>query len=94
MARRGRGRYVRRSAAQWSRLIAEQSGSGLSQRRFCEDRGLSYSTFSVWRRRVASGEGEEAAGFVEVTVEPPRREPDWDVELALGNDVVLRIRAR
>jgi putative transposase len=86
----GSGR-VRRSGAEWERLVAEQAGSGLGQRAFCEQRGVSYGTFCGWRRRLR----EEGSGarFVEVALEgaPLAR---WEVELALGDGVVLRLRRR
>lgn len=96
MARRtGRG-YVRRSRAQWRRLVAEQAGSGLSQRAFCERRGLTYASFCGWKRRLGDepvSEGDGAA-FVEMAVAPAPPSSGWDVELALGDGVVLRLRRR
>ena len=45
MGRKNGGGYTRRSALQWERLLSEQAGSGISQRAFCERRGLSHSSF-------------------------------------------------
>lgn len=56
------GGYGRRSAAQWQALVQECDASGISQRAFCERRGLALSTFCQWRRRLereAGGAGEE-----------------------------------
>jgi hypothetical protein len=47
---------VRRSAEEWREILAEWSGSGLSQAAFCRQRGFSSITFSGWKRhfRVAA----------------------------------------
>ena len=37
----------------WSAQLAAWRSSGLSQRAFCERRGINQSTFSKWRRRLA-----------------------------------------
>jgi hypothetical protein len=87
--------YERRSAAQWERLIAEQSAGALSQRVFCARRGIAYSSFCGWKRRLgeAARGATEAPAFIELAVEPPG-EPHWDVELTLGTGVVVRVRRR
>lgn len=41
---------VRRSAEQWRAILAEWSGSGLSQAEFCRRRGFSKVTFNGWKR--------------------------------------------
>lgn len=53
MSKTDKGRRVRRNASRWSALIAEQAGSGLSHRVFCESRGLSLSSFGNAKRRIA-----------------------------------------
>jgi len=40
-----RGRY-------WQSLQAEQAASGLSQKAFCQQRGLNLATFTWWKDRV------------------------------------------
>lgn len=44
--------YPRYSAEQWQAWIEEQAGSGLSQRVFCEQNGLSKSSLQLWKRRL------------------------------------------
>ncbi len=46
---------MRRSAGQWSDLLAAQASSGLSIAAFCRARGLSVSGFYGWRRRLGAG---------------------------------------
>ena len=59
---------MRRSRAEWRRLIEEQRESGESQAGFARSRGLSVHTLRYWvqafRREAAEGAGE----FVEVSV--------------------------
>lgn len=55
----------------WAAQIAAFERSGLSQRAFCETRGLSKSTFAKWRRRVqadatALAVADERPQFVEL----------------------------
>ncbi|RDB42884.1 hypothetical protein DU490_10910 [Halomonas sp. DQ26W] len=45
-------RHPRYPAEQWQAWIEEQDGSGLSQRVFCEQKGLSKSSFQLWKRRL------------------------------------------
>ena len=85
--------YERRSAVQWERLVAAQASGTLSQRAFCERRGLSYASFCNWKRRLDEKPERSAntGGFIEVDV-PPASRGYWDVELTLGEGVVLRLR--
>ena len=78
---------VVRSEAEWTSIIADFERSGLSQREFCESRELSLKTFGNWRRRLCLGGGK--GSFVELS---PPAVSGWDVELDLGDGVVLRVR--
>lgn len=87
---------VRRSRTQWQRLLAEQAASGLGIGAFCAAHGLAPSSFRNWRRRLES-QGEvvrarRAAGFVELAPRPAPVAASWEVELELGDGVVLRVR--
>ena len=77
---------VVRGEAEWRELLAEFARSGQSQKAFCAERGLSTTTLRSWRNRLEAG---RSRGFVEIA---PPAGPDWDVELSLGADVVLRLR--
>ncbi len=78
---------VVRSADEWSGIMADFELSGLSQREYCEFRELSPKTFSNWRCRLRSGGGK--GSFVELA---PPVSSGRDVELDLGDGVVLRVR--
>jgi hypothetical protein len=78
----------------WQTIISDWKASGLSQRKFCQQRGLSDSGLSQAIKRSRSRQG-----FVKVDL--PQRQPPVTVELPSGVrvssnavdmvDVVLRI---
>ena len=54
-----RRKYIYRSRAEWSRLLAEYEAGDTTQRDFCAERGLSYSNFCRWRRRLRKEERQD-----------------------------------
>lgn len=101
-------RSLRRTAAQWEAVLAEQERSGLTQESFCRTRGLGYSTFGMWRarlRRKVTDAGAKRRGitpraaFIELPsfalpVLPARVDGALHVELELGGGVILRLGRR
>ena len=81
-----------RGEAEWRSLMADferWDGSAVS---LCEARGVSRKTFQGWRRRLGLTAGKprgKPGGFVEIAAPAG---PGWDVELSLGDGVVLRLR--
>lgn len=58
----------------WRGVLEKWSSSGLSQRRFCEERRISFSTFCYWRRRLReTSKSGSASAFIPVEIKPPRR---------------------
>jgi len=92
-----RSRYRRRSAEQWQELIDEQADSGLSQRVFCQQKRLSLSTFSLWKRRLAgsepeqTGESQDPSPWIDLG-DLGSGKSGWDIELDLGDGICLRLR--
>jgi hypothetical protein len=96
---------VRRSRREWESLIARAERSALSVSAFCAAQGISTASFYLWRKRLA-GEvlrgqpvpaGTRFLDLGELEVDPGEagdHAGDWDVELALGDGVVLRLRRR
>ncbi len=95
---------TRRTKAQWQQLVSLQQSSGLTQKAFCEQEGLSPATFGYWKRKLRkAARAEEAVACV--SVEPaaslerwlelasPMVGPDrtWRIELDLGNGLCLRL---
>ena len=56
-----RRKYIYRSRAEWSRLLAEYEAGDTTQRDFCAERGLSYSNF--WRRRLPTEALDDGPGW-------------------------------
>ena len=52
------GTRIRRSAQEWSRILARFERGGQSHREFCEREGLAVSTFHCWRRRLGAAQRE------------------------------------
>jgi putative transposase len=89
-----------RSPDQWQTFVDQFEASGLTQRAFCQQTGISYGTFSRWRRQLKVVHDQPPRAlqtsdlFVEVSADATSTSatPAWDVELQLGRDVVLRLR--
>ena len=78
--------------AEWRVVMADFERWNGSQASFCEARGVSLTTFQSWRRRLGLTAGAAAGksgGFVEIAAASGAV---WDVELSLGDGVVLRLR--
>ena len=71
-------------AQNWTMVIQECSNSGLSNREFCRQRGISEKTYYYWLRKLRS-QMAEVAGPQLVQLEPAP---------ALAQDDVLQIQYR
>ena len=72
----------------WTARIEEWKRSGLSQRRYCNERGVALSTFHLWRKRLrGTTEKTEANALVEVPVVAglPTRD---DISIVVGHYTV------
>lgn len=91
--------YTMRSKDQWKTLVTELESSGLSQAAFCKQHHIAPSNLYTWRKRFA--EQDANTGFIDITeplsITPPssraQNDSHWQVELDLGQGVVLRLRA-
>ena len=89
-----------RTAREWEAVFAEQASSGLSQKAYCQRHGITLSAFYTARSRLKSKAGslvpspDAPAEFIGISVDAmlAPAPPQWDVELSLGEGVVLRIR--
>ena len=92
MAGTARQRRIRRDAGEWSSLSGEQADSGLSQRAFCASKGVSLSSFCAARRRLAMPTPvTRMEDFLAIPVGSVSAS-GWEVELDLGDGLVLRVR--
>jgi hypothetical protein len=91
---------INRSRRQWKLLLDDFHRSGLTKVAFCQQYGVATSSLNRWQRML---EGQpESGNFVDVTealsavpaaLSSTQEGGDaWQVELALGNNIVLRIR--
>lgn len=101
-------RYQNHSPQDWEQIMSQYAASGLSQKAFCQRESLAPSTFSKWRKQLGlagakSLPAKATADFKPLSCFPlPTATPlmdsggggvgGWDVELALGNGMTLRIR--
>jgi hypothetical protein len=92
------GSGARRSRAEWQSLIARAEGSPLSVRAFCAAQGVSTASFYLWRKRLGAGiepAQPVAARFLDLgELAAHAGAGGWEVELALGDGLVLRLRRR
>ena len=87
---RSRPRRVRRTRAEWQQLIEEQAASGQSQTAFCAAHSLSVTNFQNWKSRLKKEATD--ASWIEVEAVPTPLSSDWEIELALGGGMTLRLR--
>lgn len=88
------GPSTRRSHDEWRRLMAAYEASDLTQRAFCAEQGLAYSTFCYWRRRLRQEvrHADNPPALVELPVLTGGGSGDWRVELDLGDGLILRVK--
>jgi len=87
----------RKTREEWMRLVADAEQSSVPTVTYCEQQGLSYQSFMKWRSTFRSEESQSKKQFLEITPNNIKsslapNSQGWDIELALGDDVVLRIR--
>ena len=92
---------IRRSASEWRGIIADYKVSGLTQRDFCQQQDIAYSSFTNWLIKLKklgadlSTESSPSALFIDVSADKPLLQTEvneWDVELAFANGTVLRLK--
>ena len=89
------GERRRRSTAQWRQLIGAQAASGLSQREFCARESIPLGSFCNAKRRLQVNGGarvEAQSDFMSLTPLHAPASSGWEVELSLGEGVVMRVR--
>ena len=85
----------RRGQEEWQYLISEQQNSDLSQKVYCQERGLGLSTFQYWKRKLtpAGLPVSQADSWLELpSAVDGSLVAGWDIELELGNGICLRFK--
>ena len=100
---------IRRSDAQWAKLLQQFETSGLPATTFCQQHGICYATFANRRRRAVGEQKEPKVSSATTDWLPidlagdgnhhareasPAVTAEWDIELGLPGGVQLRMRAR
>ena len=92
---------IRRSASEWRSIITDYKTSGLTQRDFCQQRDVAYSSFTNWLIKLKKlgadllVESNQSALFIDVSANKPLLQAEvneWDVELVFANGTVLRLK--
>ena len=87
-----------RTAREWEAVFAQQASSGLSLKAYCQRHGITLSAFynakSRFKSKSVVSPPETPGEFIGISLDAmlPAAPPQWDVELSLGDGVVLRIR--
>jgi transposase-like protein len=71
-------------AAQRAKILAEYHSSGLTQREFAAQAGVSVGTLWNWLRKEGSQRTEEPVSFVEIPVAEPKSSASYKVRLPGG----------
>ncbi len=80
----GMGKETERSA-EMRRVLEEYAAGGLSRREFCQQRGITLTTFDYWRRVHSDKPRKQARRPRLVAVKVTHAEPAPDFRLSLGN---------
>ncbi len=98
-----------RTAEFWERHIESWKKSSLSQKTYCHSQQIAPSSFYKWRKKLAgclpeltSVTSSKKLSTIDNFIELPQRsetlsipqEKSWDIELQLGQDIILRLSQR
>ena len=95
----------KRSAAEWGALVRAYAKRKGTAPEFCREHGVAVSTLDWWRRRLektsaTSGvrskvrpvAAAQPLSFIELPATSSAARTPWDIELELGEGMVLRLR--
>jgi hypothetical protein len=85
---------IRRSRAEWEQLMSDYENGSLSQRAFCDQHDVAYSSFCYWRKqlRMPVMDAPKLSSLIELPALMSDTAPNWRIELDLGAGMILRIR--
>lgn len=84
---------IRRTPEQWRQILDKFRASGLDRKTFCEQQGLRRESLRRAEHRLSQTE-PAGMSFVEVSASPAEPTRGWDIELELGDGLVLRLARR
>lgn len=87
-----------RTATQWAKIVEEYESSDMTQEAFCKQRGIASSGLYQWRNKLneqqkrSSVADIEKSALINMTPDMTQQSANWDVELQLTPETVLRFR--
>ena len=70
--------------SEWAQVVSQCRGSGMTVRQWCEENGISLSSYYKWQRKVyAAAQAQQEARFVEVTPVQPASVAVSDVSVTV-----------
>ena len=95
----------KRTTAQWRTLVQAYAKRTGTAQEFCQEHGVAVSTLDWWRRRLEKASGSsgvrsksrpiaaaQPVSFIELPAIASVVRARWDIELELGEGMVLRLR--
>ena len=94
---------IHRTPEQWQQIFEQYAVSGLTVTVFCKQQKLNTSSFYAWRKRLENNtpcasniDKQETRNsndndWFNVTQAQTIPSPNWDIELALPNGIILRM---
>jgi len=90
------------SKASWRNLVSQYEAGSLTQKSFCQQHQISIGSFHKWRYRFK--QDDNASHFIDISkaIDPrhhtsesavDQESPVWQVELELGQGIILRVRS-
>ncbi len=72
----------------FQKLLADLRASGLSKKRYCANRGVNYSTFQYWLRKIRNTPPLGDSGFVRISTLPVSEA----IEVRLPGGIAIAVR--
>ena len=87
--------YTRRTQHQWQQFINEQPQSGLTVKDYCESKNITVSGYYLWRKKLADTPHpvDKPQEWLSLAPSPSSESEQWQIELALPGDVILRMNS-
>ena len=82
----------RRSRAEWEQLMADYEAGTLTQRAFCTEHALAYSSFCYWRKQLREPVKVQTPALIGLPVSTTPATSSWRIEIELGEGMILRVR--
>lgn len=82
----------RRSRTEWAQLMTDYEAGSLTQRAFCTEHELAYSSFCYWRKQLRELAEVQTPALIELPVSTTPATPSWRIEIELGAGMIVRIR--